>query len=473
MRFSISHLLLAIFLLFPVGCISQKPVISAEIDNYWHLSSLPVQADSAAAPKRLAGKLPSHWIIRQNPSLIRSTVSIVRATDHLNAGADSIKFIIAPEYARSVQKTLSDVRQTLENLSELAVSEKSVDRKKWAQTLAKTLVTLESSLRYATLEEPSAGAAPNDPTALAAQPLLEMISLYLNERAGESLLADLKTEELHQLRTVLFHLTLRIGFELAGRSIPDPLRSQILTQMQQAADPQKQKLELENLLVRSIEQAPLASAGNQLRSYLQTALRWSPKMLFILESFLGQWDRVDYIECSIDTIDKKSLITADIHILPRREIRMAQVMPFQPNLVFRGHSRIIFPPEDSLMREFSILFEPVGDGGVELRFENPVYALVRWLVLPLDDAKLREARVLSSSADASTHLTSVTLLLESLRDKKDPRRLILFQDVRSNTAIRDLFSVETQPLYSQTQFHYIRPDKRFSFQRKTSSHSIR
>ena len=454
--------------LLPAGCISHNPLTPVDIDRYWQLSTLPTPADPAAPKKRLAGKLPSHWIIRQNTSLIRSTVSIVRAVDQLKAGTDSIEFSIAPEYANSVKNTLADVRSTLENLSQLTDYEKSADRKKWAQNLSNALINLESSLRYVMLEEkPANAAAQNEPAAFAAQPLLEMISLYLNERAGESLLADLQPEELQQLRTVLVHLTLRIGFDLAGRSLPAPLRSRVLLQLKEAVDPQKQKQALEKLLAQSVEQAPIAASDNQLRALLHATLRWSPKALLVLESFLDQWERVDFIEFSIDMINKKSLITADIHIQPGCEIRMAQIMPFQPNLIFRGHSRIILPPEEPHTGEFSILFESFDHGAVELRFENPIYTFVRWLILPLEDAKFRELRVFTSSSGDSTHLISVTLLLESLHDKKDTRRIIVFQDIQREKTIRDLFSVQTHPLFSQKQFHYLRPDQRFSFQHKT------
>ena len=66
-------------------------------------------------------RLPRRWIIHQQPNLVLSTISIVRAADAIEAGnADTIEFSISPDYARSAADALAEAREGLTDLREIA-----------------------------------------------------------------------------------------------------------------------------------------------------------------------------------------------------------------------------------------------------------------------------------------------------------------------------------------------------------------
>jgi hypothetical protein len=115
--------------------------------------------------------------------------------------------------------------------------------------------------------------------------------------------------------------------------------------------------------------------------------------------------------------------------------------------------------------ETAVLFEPVAGGATEVRFEGIGYGLVRLLALPLANAAIREVRVGTSSAEHRPALISVALVMEATGDRDDPRRLMLYQDVRNVKLVREPFSVRTVAERTEQTFHYITPDRRYTYRR--------
>ena len=95
------------------GCIPSYPVAQGELDEVWRLTD-GLSSDSPWRRPTVAGqKLPSRWFIRQHPSVIWSTVSIVRAVDELETEPDQISFSVSPTHTQTVVDLLDRASEML------------------------------------------------------------------------------------------------------------------------------------------------------------------------------------------------------------------------------------------------------------------------------------------------------------------------------------------------------------------------
>ena len=123
-------------------------------------------------------------------------------------------------------------------------------------------------------------------------------------------------------------------------------------------------------------------------------------------------------------------------------------------------------PESSITEETVISFEPEAGGGAEIRFEGIIYALARLFTFPLEDSRLREIRVFTHKPKEGRQVTHLTLLMEAKKDNADPRRMIVFQDVRERELQRNVFSVQSIRKKKELSFSYAMPDRRYTYQLK-------
>jgi len=173
----------ALTLLTAVGCIQHHPVAEGEMDRLWTLSPDPTRSAETYRPDVGGTKLPARWIIRSEPSLLRSTISIVRAVDAIGEGAEIIDVSVSPEHAEVLAGVLADTRGALTGLEELSSGSAAVDYADWADTLAHVLAQLESVSRMAVAD---GGQAEREPAGISAAPLLELLVVYINEQSGGS-----------------------------------------------------------------------------------------------------------------------------------------------------------------------------------------------------------------------------------------------------------------------------------------------
>jgi hypothetical protein len=184
-----------------------------------------------------------------------------------------------------------------------------------------------------------------------------------------------------------------------------------------------------------------------------------------------QWDRMESLAVEFRRAGDEPLIQLTLNVAPGREVRIADAFFMQPALVFRGSSRILIAPEPGGGDELAVLFEPGKDpagqadaGATEVRFEGLGWGLVRALALPLASAALREIRV-SAARQEEGGLVSVVLLMEATGDRKDPRRLLAFQDVREKRFVREPFEVRSETGRLRQVFNYVTPDGRYTYRR--------
>lgn len=459
------------------GCIKSEPLTPGELDGYWLVTQDPTGQAPYRQPTFGETKLPAKWTIRQQKSLVWSTISLVRAMDQMKEGADEIAFSVSPAHTRALVNILGTARQAVGNLADLAESSGRSDRAGWAETLAKALSQIE---RVARLAGGEASARPGalarqagrgltadaaEPLGMPAEPLLGMVALYLNQQSGGSLLADVSPGELEQVRSLLARLALRLGFVVVGKQVPADLRQAVTAAMKQADDLDVLERSLRELLTDRIEQAPPASREGQLSRTLRTVLSAAEKALLVMEAFFGQWDRMDAIELEFRARNGEPVVAATVKVLPGKTVRISDLMIAQPTLVFRGTTRIVVFAKSGTTGETVVAFEPVGSGGVELRFEGVIYGLVRLLALPMDNGRLREVRTLIRTRKQGTQLIHLAIMMEADGDKDDPRRMIVFQDTRDKKILREPFSMRTLLARTEQAFSYITPKRRYTYRR--------
>jgi len=179
---------------------------------------------------------------------------------------------------------------------------------------------------------------------------------------------------------------------VAGRQRPRELLAEVSQLLADSANPADLKEHFEQMLARRREASEPSVSAAQRRAMILRTLRAAPKVVLLLDRFIAQWDRMDSIEFRLHQLEEGKGVTIDINVLPGRQVRLEKVMAAMPALVFRGSSRISILPGRRGAADRVVLFDPVGDGAVELGFEGILYSLVRLLAFPLESGPLREIR---------------------------------------------------------------------------------
>ena len=451
------------------GCMPSRAVTAEEVDAYWSLQqSLWPQARREEVS--IGGRIvPTRWVIRQHPSLVWSTVSIVRAMDRLKEGVGEIEFNVSPGHADMLREVLAETRESIAGLAELAKPGSASSRELWADTMAWSLTRIESVARMVTQPED----APDDENAgmaLAAEPLMQLVSDFLNSQSNRGLLSEIDPDQALQLRQILLQNVLRLGFSLAGRDAPDGLRQKVSAAMVRAQRSEDVEDKLRELLLAALETAAPASGGLRLQRSFQKVLRWSPKFLEALEQLMAQWDRIEYFAAEFRSHDAGHVVALTIKVKPGRKVRLSGLVFMQPVLVVTGESRMIIQPNALREGETIISFEPMGaGGGLDLRFEGIGYSLVRLLALPLASGTIREIRIAGGRGHRSESLVNVAVLMEaSGKRADDPRRLLLFHQVRTVRTLREAFALTRRKVASDIAVSYLTPKRLYSYRRVKS-----
>jgi len=166
-------------------------------------------------------------------------------------------------------------------------------------------------------------------------------------------------------------------------------------------------------------------------------------------------------------------VAATLAVREGKEVRLQDMVMFQPVLAFRGTSRVTVVPKLPPTGETVVAFEPVAGeggegseaGGVEMRFEGFAWGLAKLLALPLADGRLREVRVFVGEPGQADRIVNVALVMEAKGGKGDPRRVLHFQDVRRRRMDRGPFQIRTVTERTEQVFNYLTPDKRYTFTR--------
>jgi len=454
-------------LAFLSGCIPSESLQSGQLDAAWSLSQNIGSIAAYEQPSIAGRRLPARWIIHQRKSVILSTVSIVRAMDRLQDGQpEEIAFAVSPTHTQALVDLLDKASGVLKGLSSLTESQHGEGTEKWAITMADTLTQIEEIARMASLEGPETPDGPADePAGMAAEPLLKMIVSYLDESSEGRLLSDLAPEDITRLRMVLTQLALKVGFDLAGKQLPQDLVARAAGVMRQAERMDTLNASLTDFLSQAAQDAPPAAEEGRATKAVYLISTWGPKGIRFLQALIRQWDKIDSVEIAFRQFEDQPVLTAVINVLPDKQVRVAQQVIFQPTFVFRGQSQVVVIPELPETNETVAIFEPIGDGAVEMRFEGIVYGLAKLLAFPLTDGAVREVRVFTHTPTRGDSIVNVVVLMEATGDKADPRRVLVFQDVRRQRLVRSAFSVEPITLRKEQVFSYLNPQRRWTYRR--------
>ncbi len=471
------------------GCIGSEHLDPGDLDRWAALHADTGTLGPCTCPEVAGRRLPKRWVFRRHPSLVWSALSIVQARDRLQEEAEVIEVLVSPEHAVALADLMARGRASLEAMREVCEFEGETDVRRWADGMAGALAGIEGVARTVAAG-PAEAAAGAEPLGASAAPFLDMLVQYLNQRAGGALLADLPPEDLHRVRAILVQTVLQTGFAAAGRRPPDGLREAVVRVMQTAETPEDAKAPLAETLAKAVEGAPPASAGGGgLAGPVRAVLAYAPKGLQALEMLARQWDRMDHVAFEFHRCgegpeagpDAGPIVTATLAVRPDQEVRLEDMVMFQPVLAFRGTTRVAVVPALPPTGETVVALEPVAgaedekgegaeDGGgapgaVEMRFEGLAWGLARLLALPLADGRLREIRVFVGQPGEADRIVNVALVMEAAGGDDDPRRVLHFQDVRRRRLERGPFQVRTVTERTEQVFNYLTPEKRYTFTR--------
>lgn len=448
------------------GCIPSQPLAEGELDAAWSLSENVADAAEYVQPAIAGRRFPAKWTIYQHPSVIWSTVTIVRALDELETQPKEISFAVSPVHAEAMVSLLDKAGEMLAGLAKLTDASRSGHSERWAETMAKTLVQVEQIARMVSLDDPAEmGEMGEDPTGLAAGPLLKMLALYINENADGSLLGDLTAEDVGRLRTVLTQLALKVGFDLAGRQLPPDLRAGLVSVMRQADRMDTLQLALDELLADAVGKAPPSVGEGKTAKLARMISSWGPQSIHFFQQLIGQWDKIDNVELGLRRLGGRSVLTVDIHVLPGKEVRVAKAIILQPTLVFRGGTRIVLMPESPETDQTIVTFDPIGEGAVEIRFEGMAYSMARLFAFPLSSGAVREVRVFTHVPKRGDSVINAVVLMEATDTTKDPRRVLVFHDVRRRQLVRTAFAVQPVTVRTEQAFSYLNARRRWTYRR--------
>ena len=466
-------LLVAVGAAATAGCIGSERLDPGDLDRWSALNADTVALGPCMCPEVAGRRLPKRWVFREHPSLVWSALSIARARERLQEEAEEIEVLISPVHARELADLMARGRESLEQMREVCEFEEEVDVQRWADGMATALAGIESVARTV-VAGPAEAVRGQEPLGASAAPVLDMLVQYLNQRTGGMLLADLPPEDLHRVRAILVQTALQVGLAAAGRRPPDGLREAVVEAMQTAEKPEDAKAPLADMLAGAVEQAPPASGGTGgLAGPVRAVLSYAPKALQALEMLARQWDRMDHVAFEFHKCKDEPIVAATLAVREGKEVRLQDMVMFQPVLAFRGTSRVTVVPKLPPTGETVVAFEPVAGeggegseaGGVEMRFEGLAWGLAKLLALPLADGRLREVRVFVGEPGQADRIVNVALVMEAKGGKGDPRRVLHFQDVRRRRMDRGPFQIRTVTERTEQVFNYLTPDKRYTFTR--------
>ncbi len=445
------------------GCLAHEPLAPAEMDAAWRLHD---DAWAEAEPKPLTlgrRRLPHTWTLRMEPSLIWSTVSIVKAVERLEEESpETIEVGISPDHAAIVARDMRTARELVLELRELQDPATPLARRDWARTVSRGLVMAETLTRRAAgraaVSEAESG---EDEFGWTVGPMLEMVFAYLDTKVEGGLLDSAADGGVEHVRGMLARAVLRIGFALAGKSEPAELGPEAAEVMASESSPDQVEARLQTMLLEAFDEAPAAPPGSPLPAVIDAVFDYAPTALQVLAGLLDQWDRMESATLSFGERGTETLVAADLAVAEGQEIVFPELSSLQPQLVFRGAGRVVLVPSGPT-GEAVIQFDPVEVGGAVVRFEGALWGLVRMAGLPLANVSLRELRVATGSV-AGRDLTNVVLVMLARGRDGDLRRVLAYHESAEAEIVRHAFRREVRPKRRTRAVSWLVPGKRYTY----------
>lgn len=463
-------LLLSAPLIWLGGCIPSQPMSPGQMDSAWRLSGDPA---GDATPKHLSTgekRLPSTWTIRQEPDTAKAQAQTRRALMALQNGeaGDSIELAISPQQTADLDALLGEAQKVLHKLRTISSPKSPLTPLLWSRDVATALVATESLLRAITPPPENSDPAAPSAAGWTLGPGLSLLANYLETRSAGAALEGMTRQEIAQLRQVLIQIILRTTFAAAGRHEPPALRQELAQRMAQAQRPQELQETLREILQEALRKAPRVPTDSALYRATDAVLTWTPRLIAVVRQFLQQWRDVEYVRLELVEASGQSLAILTSQVKPGREVKLANLFVMQPVLAFRGKTRLIVVPEDPITGQTLVLAENAPSGGVQVRFEGLGYAMARLWAVPLADGTIREVRIASPEPQLDRKWLQVEIFMIA-NGPGDPRRLIVFDDLRHQQARREAFDMHTLTRSHRLRIRYLTPSRHYDYLHTTTA----
>jgi len=440
-------------MLAAAGCMPSKPVLPRQLDEYWQLQP-DIWPEAQPASLSLGQRtIPGRWIFRNEPDTNAARQSIDNAIASLKSGTagEVLEVGVSSGQWAQVADVLAQARKAISRLAEIEPGEESADARQWAEALADAILSADRYIGIVTSDgEATDGAS-------GGEAFMPMLIGLLNEQSAGSLFGDLGGREEMNLRLIVVQSVLRLGFGMAGKSMPPYLPRRIMEDM-----PNRDREALEQMLIESLADAPPAPSSDVVVKIVRGALEGLPIALRVAEAPLRQWDRVEYAEVEYRRTNGQSLVSVVVKTRPGMQLELKDLHFMQPSLSLRGAVRATVMRDAPTEQSISILIEPLEEkSGARMEMHGLVWALVRLFAAPIAGGDLRQITVWNAAANTAPGGMGVKLLM--LTDGKDPRRVLSFSRVRQTAIRREIADVGYMVLWRRIDFAYVTPGRLYYY----------
>jgi hypothetical protein len=463
---NILAMLLVVALLLTAGCglIDKQPLSGDQIAQYWYLEQDPWPQASRFQWEVAGHPVPTKLTIRNRRSAEAAVLSLVTSGFAVMQGAEEVQVSVTPQEARAGADLLRRGRLALKEM-QATFSDPHPSSARWARTVTNMLVMAEEVSRALRDVSPEDSGATSQPRSQV-QGYQLLVQLLIGRLGGgaNAALGDIRAgQNAARINDRIMDGVLRAAFAYAGKEAPPMARQRVQEQFVRFRQPREAQSAVQDVLAKYFDEAPPADAGKPSQQ-LEMALTVAPALLEVAEQFARQWDKVESVSLEFrkDTEAGGDVIAALTLDIERGQQLRLHVWPL-PTMVFAGRCRVTIVPTDDATLQHIVLFDGEGGGYCQVRYEGLLYLLGR-LVIPVDNAALRELRVQRYGASRGWNLTNVQLLMDTGVQGRDGRRMYALQTAQLRRPLRGPFEVQNITVQKQQSVSYVRPTARYTWQ---------
>ncbi len=396
------------------------------MDELW--AAEPCQWSLAQAePLEVEGRrLPYRYEAVYEPSVVWSVIGLHRTVEQLGELEERAVFPISRQHAEALGSLLGLLADRVEALSSaLADLGDPAATRDWADATARLVG--EVHRMTAALDPDPPDRPDTDVSDTAAWIVVPVLQALASATGDTDALEPARLEfEIRRTERMLARIILNTSFRFIGRALPAQALDEVLAvQRSQAPARARRNTALLLLWYRHITPQAYKIMPSTAEQASAAAGRLADGLRYMAE-VAGNWPRLQMLALEVRHLQGRRLVGLEFQTQRGAVVGFRNLDLLAPDVLFAGHGQIIIEPgPENAPNRVAVHFQAVGDGGVVLGFDSPVYTLVRWLAFPLKTSRLRQVRY-RDLADETTPGTTrlVELLLEDLDDRQDPRRMI-------------------------------------------------
>ncbi len=408
------------------GCVDSRSARPGELDAAFQLSATGWEE---ARPKPLrtdAATWPYRYELAFEPSPAWSTIKLYETFKALPNNNGVAVFPLSQQHADAMAALFSRTGDYVQRLAHVLEESGSGSDRRWATLTADLLLEVDALGASMSPDIERRRQVPlvwDNSAAWVLVPLLQSLSEFFTEELSPDLAAE-------QPDVVLVGGLLRSSFRLSGRNVPDGTTTAVL-ELLHDWDRADRRQALADLLETARDATP--QRYPELQRSAQKAARAADGLastLAFLAAMTAQWNRFNSVALELRERDGRTIAGLEYDIVPGAAVELDGLHFAAPRAELVGHGWVVVSYERDEAREIVVRFSSAGDGGLILRFQGLLHALVDLLAFKLDDAYLRELRFVSRRDFERGKVRTYALLMDALNGA-ERRRVVRIETTKT------------------------------------------